>query len=76
MSGSYPQFVHKADQGQHEFALSVHQLDGVLDPAIPIRALIAKKPVRASVNRPYLLWRENPEIGRVINDRLVGKPID
>lgn len=71
MSGSYPQFVPKVeDERENEFALTAHQLDGALDPAVPVRALIAKRPRPAFINRPYLIWRDNPEIARIINDRL------
>ena len=78
MSGSYPQFVQKAGDGSDsEFALTAHQLDGVLDPTVSIRSLVERKSRQyAFINRPYLVWREDPEIARMINDRLAGKTTD
>lgn len=56
----------------HEFALSSHQLGAVRDPRASIHAVIAAEAERY-VGRPYLIWRDDPDLARTLNDRLSAK---
>jgi hypothetical protein len=44
----------------------------VIDPTAPIRALVASQ-TESAVGRPYSLWRDDPELARALNDRLVPR---
>lgn len=63
----------KSDAGSEtdEFALSLQQLMSVMDPLAPIRAVISTKQELAR-GRPYRVWRNDPEVTRIINDRLAA----
>jgi hypothetical protein len=57
------------DSDPAEFAVSSHQLLSVQDPGASIRVLIADDEERFA-GRPYSVWRNDPELARILNDRL------
>ena len=57
-------------RGSDEFALAAHQLTAVKDPCAPIQALVASQTERAA-GRAYSLWRDDPELARALNERLL-----
>ena len=52
-----------------EFALASHQLAAARHPDAPIQALVAAKRTRGG----YFIWRDDPELSRLLNDRLAGQ---
>lgn len=55
-----------------EFALAPHQLSAVSDPTAPIRSLVASD-TESFAGRPYSLWRDDPDLARALNERLVPR---
>lgn len=54
-------------------ALQAHQISGTIDPATPIRTLLAaavEQPRQRSARAPFALKPKDPEIGRMVNERL------
>jgi len=60
--------LHASD----EFAIASHQLTAVKHPGSPIRALVASQ-TGSAVDVPHSLWRDDPEIARALNHRLVRR---
>ena len=53
-----------------EFAVSSEQSIAAHQPQRPIRAVIAAE-TQGLAGRPHPLWRDDPELARALNDRLV-----
>jgi hypothetical protein len=53
-----------------EFSVSSEQSMAARQPHCSIRALVATQP-QGFAGRPYVLWRDDPELARALNDRLV-----
>lgn len=55
------------------FAIQQHQIACAADPAIPVQYLIASasRP-RRFVGDPWFVWKDNPELARMVNDRLAA----
>ena len=53
-----------------EFALSSEQSMAAHQPHRSIRALLATQ-TQGFADRPYLVWRDDPELARALNERLV-----
>lgn len=63
---------HESGETGREFAVSPHQLGAVRDPRASIHAVMAAETERY-IGRPYLVWREDPELARSLNDQLSEK---
>jgi hypothetical protein len=55
------------------FAIQQHQIQSAADPAMPVQFLIASasRP-RRFVGDPWLVCKDNPELARMVNDRLAA----
>lgn len=63
-------------------ALQSHQISSLSDPARPTLALLQEGPDPSTpqpqrfVGRPYLLWKDDPQLARRINDALVDERVN
>jgi hypothetical protein len=70
MMGQYSSFADLAF-GTRGFAISSEQKQAALSPSSPLIRLAGKQPVPAAlVRRPYLIWRDDLELARRVNDGL------
>lgn len=60
-----------SEEKTEEFAVSSHQLVSAMNPRAPIRTVIDRKHERFS-GPPYSDWHNDPELARLVNDRLAG----
>jgi hypothetical protein len=78
MTQAYPPLIHKATNGDcAAAAVSPPQLEAAAKPHVAIRALIERVARRKPAPvRPYLIWRDDPELARMVNDRLAERAAD
>ena len=63
------------DDAVRALALQAHQISGILDPSVPIRALlepVEAKPVRRRSDMPLMkiVKLSDPDLARHVNERL------
>lgn len=63
--------ARRSADAEDELAISFHQFESVAKPARPFREGIAR-PVPDNVfrGRPYAVWKDDPELARMVNERL------
>ena len=50
------------------FSIQGHQIASAADPSEPIASVS-----RRFIREPFLRWRDNPELARIVNERLAQK---
>lgn len=72
MAQLYPPFLHKTPHDDRDqLAISPQQMQSVIKPQQSIKRLIRPGTRRSSyIGRPYLIWRDDLELARMVNDRL------